>query len=274
MIATAIGGLLLILGAMALTASYGISIDQSPIIISEGSTESHPIAMADSIEVTQPDDWALHVSLSSEAGIEIVIADTDTPRVEYPTEFADYITVSENDGLLRLLIGRTDSLSEQEKAIGRTYYRYVECPYPIRVVLPSSPAKVRSTLSNVPVMLKDASADSVCLQIRGTARLDGCRLAYAMINPAGLGPNPEVHIGNTAIAALAVGERMRRLTLKADSLSTVGSLSWHSALNADDECTLNADRARIRRISFTSVTDSTGFTLQTSGAVNLNSQNQ
>ena len=274
MIATAIGGLPLILGAMALIASFGISIDQSPIIISDDSSESRPIAMADSIEVTQPDDWALHVGLSSETGIEIVISGTDTPRVEYPTDFADYITVSENDGRLRLLIGRTDSLSDQEKAVGRACYRYVECPYPIRVVLPSSPAKIRSTLSNVPVMLKDASADSICLQIRGTARLDGCRLAYAMINPTGLGPNPEVHIGNTSIAALAVGERMRRLTLQSDSISTVGSLSWHSALNADDECTLNAGGSRIGRISFSSVTDSTSFTLQTFGTVNLNSQNQ
>lgn len=266
MIATAIGGLLFILGAIAFTASRGIRIDRMPITISGNTTESRSITMADSIEVTLPDAPHIHVYLSPEAGIQIVVADTDTPRVEYPSELSNYITVSERNGKLTLLIGRTE---DPEKDTKWGYYRYVECPHPIRIVMPAAPAKVRSALSNVPVILKDASADSICLQIRGTTHLDGCRLTRATINPADLGQYPEFTLSNTSISAISVGERTRQLTLKADSLSTVEAIDWHSTLKADANCDLDAGRLRIGRISFSSVTDSTRFTLNTTGAFTL-----
>lgn len=143
MIATAIGGLLLTLGVIAITASYGIRTDMSPIVISNESTESVAITMADNIEVTQPEDRYLGISLS--AGIEIIVADTiGSPRVEYPSELAPYITVSERNGKLNLLINRPDS------SAGRGYYRHIECSYPIRVITPSTPAKSEAHSARCP----------------------------------------------------------------------------------------------------------------------------
>lgn len=96
MIATAIGGFILTLSVIAITTSYGIRADMSPIVISNESTESVAITMADNIEVTQPEDRYLGISLS--AGIEIIVADTTgSPRVEYPSGLAPYITVSERN---------------------------------------------------------------------------------------------------------------------------------------------------------------------------------
>ena len=69
MIATAIGGFILTLSVIAITTSYGIRADMSPIVISNESTESVAITMADNIEVTQPEDRYLGISLS--AGIEL-----------------------------------------------------------------------------------------------------------------------------------------------------------------------------------------------------------
>lgn len=50
MIATAIGGFILTLSVIAITTSYGIRADMSPIVISNESTESVAITMADNIE--------------------------------------------------------------------------------------------------------------------------------------------------------------------------------------------------------------------------------
>lgn len=263
MIATAIGGLLLTLGVIAITASYGIRTDMSPIVISNESTESVAITMADNIEVTQPEDRYLGISLS--AGIEIIVADTiGSPRVEYPSELAPYITVSERNGKLNLLINRPDS------SAGRGYYRHIECSYPIRVITPSTPAKIRSTLSQVPVGLKDAVTDSIYMQIRGTTHFYDCRLGLATVNPADLGQYPDIEIHNTSISTIALGERTLRLSIKADSLSTVEAIDWHSTLDADASCSLETGSLRIARISFSSVNDSTDFALHTSGAFTLN----
>ncbi len=136
MIATAIGGFILTLSVIAITTSYGIRADMSPIVISNESTESVAITMADNIEVTQPEDRYLGISLS--AGIEIIVADTTgSPRVEYPSGLAPYITVSERNGKLNLLISRHDG----DSSTGRGYYRHIECSYPIRIITPSSSGK-------------------------------------------------------------------------------------------------------------------------------------
>ncbi len=263
MIATAIGGLLLTLGVIAITASYGIRTDMSPIVISNESTESVAITMADNIEVTQPEDRYLGISLS--AGIEIIVADTTgSPRVEYPSGLAPYITVSERNGKLNLLINRPDS----DSSTGRGYYRHVECSHPIRVITPSTPAKIRSTLSRVPVGLKDAVTDSIHMQIRGTTHFRNCRLGLVTVNPDDLGQYPDIEIHNTSISTIALGERILRLRIQADSLSTVEAIDWHST--ADASCSLEIGSLRIARISFSSVNDSTDFALHTSGTFTLN----
>ena len=265
MIATAIGGLLLTLGVIAITASYGIRTDMSPIVISNESTESVAITMADNIEVTQPEDRYLGISLS--AGIEIIVADTiGSPRVEYPSELAPYITVSERNGKLNLLINRPDS----DSSTGRGYYRHIECSYPIRAITPSTPAKIRSTLSQVPVGLKDAVTDSIHMQIKGTTNFRDCRLGLVTVNPDDLGQYPYIKIQNTSISTIALGERTLRLSINADSLSTVEAIDWHSTLDADASCSLETGRLRIARISFSSVNNSTDFALHTSGTFTLN----
>ncbi|ROT15273.1 hypothetical protein EEL50_06095 [Muribaculaceae bacterium Isolate-105 (HZI)] len=263
MIATAISGLLLTLGVIAITASYGIRTDMSPIVISNESTESVAITMADNIEVTQPEDRYLGISLS--AGIEIIVADTTgSPRVEYPSGLAPYITVSERNGKLNLLINRPDS------SAGRGYYRHIECSHPIRIITPASPAKIRSTLSQVPVDLKDAVTDSIHMQIKGTTHFRNCRLGLVTVNPDDLGQYPDIEIHNTSISTIALGERILRLRIQADSLSTVEAIDWHSTLDADASCSLETGRLRIARISFSSVNNSTDFALHTSGTFTLN----
>ncbi|WP_289736048.1 hypothetical protein [Paramuribaculum intestinale] len=265
MIATAIGGFILTLSVIAITTSYGIRADMSPIVISNESTESVAITMADNIEVTQPEDRYLGISLS--AGIEIIVADTTgSPRVEYPSELASHITVSERNGKLNLLISRHDG----DSSTGRGYYRHIECSYPIRIITPAAPAKIRSTLREVPVVLKDASTDSIYMQIRGTTHFYDCHLGLATVNPADLGQYPDVKIHNTSISTIAVGERTRELTLQADTQSTVAAIDWYSTLKADENCSLNIGRMRIDRISFSSVNDSTDFALHTSGTFTLN----
>lgn len=272
MIATAIGGFILTLSVIAITTSYGIRADMSPIVISNESTESVAITMADNIEVTQPEDRYLGISLS--AGIEIIVADTTgSPRVEYPSGLAPYITVSERNGKLNLLINRPDS------SAGRGYYRHIECSHPIRIITPASPAKIRSTLSQVPVDLKDAVTDSIHMQIKGTTNFRNCRLGLVTVNPDDLGQYPYmddlgqypyIKIQNTSISTIALGERTLRLSINADSLSTVEAIDWHSTLDADASCSLETGSLRIARISFSSVNDSTDFALHTSGAFTLN----
>lgn len=265
MIATAIGGFILTLSVIAITTSYGIRADMSPIVISNESTESVAITMADNIEVTQPEDRYLGIFLS--AGIEIIVADTTgSPRVEYPSGLAPYITVSERNGKLNLLISRHDG----DSSTGRGYYRHIECSYPIRIITPAAPAKIRSTLREVPVVLKDASTDSIHMQIRGTTHFYDCRLGLATVNPDDLGQYPYIKIQNTSISTIALGERTLRLSIKADSLSTVEAIDWHSTLDADASCSLETGSLRIARISFSSVNDSTDFALHTSGAFTLN----
>ena len=177
-----------------------------------------------------------------------------------------YIPVSEREVLLNLLISRHDG----DSSTGRGYYRHIECSYPIRIITPAAPAKIRSTLREVPVVLKDASTDSIHMQIRGTTHFYDCRLGLVTVNPDDLGQYPYIKIQNTSISTIALGERTLRLSINADSLSTVEAIDWHSTLDADASCSLEVGRLRIARISFSSVNNSTDFALHTSGTFTLN----